>query len=156
MTLKKDTKFEEESIFISNLTEGVWKILTWALESLKNVNFNGLLLSRVYIIWAKRVEESSFMTLKSDAKFEKLTCGLENDMNNLTSFHQSTQKCQNWEFDGIQSRKSMSLKLIEDLCVMIMKNDSKIEKNLNCLFRTDKRNLTNFDLSTWKSNKFVF
>ena len=42
----------------------------------------------------------------------------------------------------------MSLKLTEDLCVMIMKNDSKIEKDLNCLFRIDTRNLTNFDLST--------
>ena len=42
------------------------------------------------------------MTLMSDAKFEeKLTCGLENDMNNLANFHQSTLKCQNWDFDRI-------------------------------------------------------
>ena len=42
------------------------------------------------------------MTLKSDAKFEeKLTCGLENDMRNLANFHQSNQKCQNWDFDGM-------------------------------------------------------
>ena len=42
------------------------------------------------------------MTLKSDAKSEeKLTCSLENDMSNLANFHQNTQKCQNWDFDGI-------------------------------------------------------
>ena len=42
------------------------------------------------------------MTMKSDAKFEeKLTCRLENDMRNLANFHQSTRKCQNWNFDGI-------------------------------------------------------
>ena len=42
------------------------------------------------------------MTLESDAKFEeKLTCDLENDMRNLANFHQSTQKSENWEFDGI-------------------------------------------------------
>ena len=42
------------------------------------------------------------MTLKSDAKFEeKLTCCLENDMRNLANFHQSTRKCQNWNFDKI-------------------------------------------------------
>ena len=42
------------------------------------------------------------MTLKSDAKFEeKLTCGLENDMKNLANFHQSSQKYQNWNSDGI-------------------------------------------------------
>ena len=42
------------------------------------------------------------MTLKSHAKFEeKLTCGLENDMRNLSNFHQSTQKSQNWDHDYI-------------------------------------------------------
>ena len=42
------------------------------------------------------------MTMKNDAKFEeKLTCCLENDMRNLANFHQSTQKCQNWNFDKI-------------------------------------------------------
>ena len=31
------------------------------------------------------------MTQKNDAKFEeKLTCGLENDMRNMASFHRST------------------------------------------------------------------
>ena len=47
-------------------------------------------------------EKFSFMTLKNDATFEKkLTCGLENDMSNLTNFHKSTQKSQNWDFDRI-------------------------------------------------------
>ena len=42
------------------------------------------------------------MTLKSDAKFEeKLTCSLKNDMKNLANFHQSTQNCQNRDFDGV-------------------------------------------------------
>ena len=40
------------------------------------------------------------MTLKSDAKFEeKLNCCLENDKRNFADFHQSTRKCQNWNFD---------------------------------------------------------
>ena len=50
------------------------------------------------------------MTLKSDAKFEeKLTCGLENDMRNLADFHQSTQKCQNWDFNGILLSKVVNV-----------------------------------------------
>ena len=32
--------------------------MTWALESLKNVLFNRLLLSKVYIVWAKKVRRS--------------------------------------------------------------------------------------------------
>ena len=56
-----------------------------------------------YILFEVKIrEELSFMTLKSDAKFkEKQTCCLENDMRNLANFHQSTRKCQNWNFDGI-------------------------------------------------------
>ena len=50
----------------------------------------------------KNTEELSFMTLKSDAKFEeKLTCGLENDLRNLANCYQSAWKSQNWDFDGI-------------------------------------------------------
>ena len=42
------------------------------------------------------------MTLECDAKFEeKLICGLENSMRNLTNFHQSTRNSQNWDFHGI-------------------------------------------------------
>ena len=54
------------------------------------------------------------MTLESDAKFEeKLTCGFENDLRNLTNFYQSTL------VPIIQSRKFMSLKLIGELYVDI-------------------------------------
>ena len=56
MIMKNDTKFEEE--FISNLTWGIWWILTRALESLKNFHFKVLVLSKVYIVWAKKVQKS--------------------------------------------------------------------------------------------------
>ena len=40
-------------------------------------------------------------------------------------------------------------------CVMTMKNDAKFEKELTCCFKIDMRNLTNFELSTQKSQKFA-
>ena len=45
----------------------------------------------------------------------------------------------------------MSLKLTEELSVMTMKNDAKCEEEINCRWKIDSRNLTNFDLSTQKS-----
>ena len=36
---------------------------------------------------------------------------------------------------------------------MTMKNDAKFEEELTCRFKIDMRNLTNFDLSTRKSQK---
>ena len=49
----------------------------------------------------------------------------------------------------------MSLKFTEELYVMTMKNDSKIEEELTCCFKIDIRNLTNLDPSTRKSPKFT-
>ena len=53
------------------------------------------------------------------------------------------------------SRKCMTLKFTEDLCVMTMKNDTKIEEELTCCFIIDMRNFTNFDPRTHKSKKVV-
>ena len=42
-----------------------------------------------------------------------------------------------------------------ELCVMTMKNDAKFEEELTYQFKIDMRNLTNFDPSTQKSQKFA-
>ena len=49
----------------------------------------------------------------------------------------------------------MTLKLTEELHIMTMKNNAKFEVELNCHFKTDTRNLMNFDSSTSKSKKFA-
>ena len=55
----------------------------------------------------------------------------------------------------IQSRKCMSLKFTGELCVIAMKNDANFDEQLTCQLKTDMRNLTNFDSSTRKSQKFA-
>ena len=67
------------------------------------MHFNGLFLNNVYKYrGVKSTEELSFVKLKRDAIYEeKLTWGLENEKRNLAIFYQSTQKSQNWDFDGI-------------------------------------------------------
>ena len=47
----------------------------------------------------------------------------------------------------------MTLKFTEELCIIAMKNNAKFEEELTFHFKTDMRNLTNFDLSTQKSKK---
>ena len=49
----------------------------------------------------------------------------------------------------------MSLKFTSQLCVMAMKNAAKIEEELARQFRIDMKNLTYFDPSTRKSQKFA-
>ena len=78
----------------------------------------------------------------------------------FANFHQTIWKCQNWDFDEIllsKVEKGMILKFTEELCVMTMKNNAKFEEELTCHFKTDMRNLTNFNSSTRKSkNKMLF
>ena len=50
----------------------------------------------------------------------------------------------------------MSLKFTEELCVMTMKNDTKIEEKLTSHFKIDMRNLTKFDPSVQKCKKLCF
>ena len=47
----------------------------------------------------------------------------------------------------------MSLKFTGEFCVKTLKNDATFEEESTCQFKTDMRNLTNFDLSTRKSQK---
>ena len=37
-----------------------FNILTWALKSLKNLHFDGLLLSKVYNVWGKKYRRVMF------------------------------------------------------------------------------------------------
>ena len=49
----------------------------------------------------------------------------------------------------------MSFKFIVELCVMTMKNNAKFEEDLTFHFKTDMKNLTNFDWSTQKSKEIA-
>ena len=60
-----------------------------------------------------------------------------------------------WWDPFVQCRKSMTLKFTEDLCAMKIENNAKLGEKLTYHFKTDMRNLTNFDLITWKAKKFA-
>ena len=83
MTLKSDAKFEE-------------KLICWFKNDKNLVNFDpnprkSPKFAFTLVPFVQGAEELSYMTLNSDAKFEeKLTCGLENDLQNLANFQQST------------------------------------------------------------------
>ena len=49
----------------------------------------------------------------------------------------------------------MSSKFTGEFCVKTLKNDAKFEVELTCQFKTDMKNLTNFDPSTRKTQKFA-
>ena len=80
----------------SKLTWGIWQILTRALQNLKNLHFNGLTLTKVYIVSAKKVQRS-YVWLHSrliQSLKENWLVLPKIDMRNLANFHQSTWKSQ--------------------------------------------------------------
>ena len=104
------------------------------------------------------------MTLTSYANFEeRLTSGLKKRHEKFGKF--STRALESVKIGTlishkigtfVQSRKGMTLKFTEKLCVMTMKNNAKFEEELTFHFKTDMRNLTNFNSTTQKSKKIAF
>ena len=102
--------------------------------------FNWFLLTKVYNVWAKKVQKSYLSWhCRVIKKFkEKLTCGLENHMGNLANFHQEHSKISElglWWDPFIQSKKFMSLRFTEELCIMAMKNDVNLLREIDLLFQ---------------------
>ena len=159
MKLNRDAKFGEEStcrfkIGIRNLTN-----LTWALESLKKFHLNGLLLSKVYIVELKKYRAVIFHETEEGYKvWRGIYLSFQNWHKEFDKFwpeNSKVSKLELWWDLFVRSRKYMSLIFTGELCVMTVKNDTKIEEELSCHFKIDMRNFTSFDLSTRKSKKFV-
>ena len=51
-------KLKRNWLLSSKLAWAIWQILIQALKNLKNLHFNGLPLTKVYNVWAKKVQGS--------------------------------------------------------------------------------------------------
>ena len=129
-------------------------------RNLKSFHFNGLLLSNAYIVWAKKVKKSyvswHWRVMQNLKKNWYEVWKWHEEFDKFSPEHSKVSKLGLWWDPSAQSRKCMSLKFTEELCIVTMKNDTKIEGELTCHFKIDMRNLMNFDLSTQMSKKIVF
>ena len=96
-------------------------------------------------------EKSCKIWWKTDLRFRKW----HEEFGKLSPEYSEVSKLGLWWDPFIQSRKYMRWKFAGELCVMTMNNEAKFEEKLTCQFKIDMRYLTNFDLSTWKSQKFA-
>ena len=87
--------------FVSKMTR-IWWILTWALEILKIPTLIGSFSAKYITLDLKKYWGVIFHDKEEWYKFEeRLTFGLENNMSNMSDFHQNTWMSQDWDFDGI-------------------------------------------------------
>ena len=134
---KMTKNFKGNWLINSKLRWVIWWILSGALENLKILHFNGLLLTIVHNVWAKKVQ-TSYIWLH-----ERL---IENLKANWLVISKKAWRI--WQiftrarstvlklglFLGalIQSKKCVRLKFTGELCVTRMKNDAKFEGELTC------------------------
>ena len=97
------------------------------------------------------IEESCKIWRKTDLPFGKR----HEESDRFSLEHSKVSKLEPWCDPFVQSRKCMTLKFTEEICVMKMKNDTKIEEELTLRFKIDMKNFTKFYPSTQKSKKFV-
>ena len=160
MKLNRDGKFGQELSCHFKIGKGIWQILTWALKSLKNFDFNGPLLSKVYIVWAKKYIQVIFHENKEGYKIWRGT-----DLS-FQNWHKEFDKFWSEHLNGSKIFILMhsfwakyilfELKSAEELSLMKLNRDAKFGQESSCHFKIGKRNLINFDLSTWKSQKLSF
>ena len=149
MKKKMMQKLKRNGLVSSKLAWGIWRILTWALKNLKSLHFNVLLFTKVYNVWAKKIQRTyiwwHWMLIQNFKEnwlvLSKMT------WRNWEIFTRD----RSWDFDCILlfqvENLWMSLKSRGELCVMTMKNDAKFEEKLSCQFKIDMSKLTNFEHS---------
>ena len=134
--------------------------MTWALESLKSFHINGLLLSKVYIVWAEKVQ-MSFMFHETEEEYKiwrEIDLSFQNWHNEFDKFwpeHLKVSKV--FTLMGSFWVKYILFELKKYrwvLCFMKLKRNTKFGEKSTCRFKVDIKNLTNFDVNTQKSQKF--
>ena len=152
-------KLKRNWLVVLKLTWGTSQILTRALESLKNLCFNWLLVTKVYNVWATKVQRSylswHWRVMQNLKKNWLVVWKMTWEIWHIFTWAIESVKIETLIGYFCPKYKSMTLKLTEELHIMTMKNNAKFEVELNCHFKTDMRNLMNFDSSTSKSKKFA-
>ena len=124
-----------------------------AVESPKTWNSMGYICLKTAFLHLKYYLQINLTLLSTDLWLGKW----HEEYGKFSLEHLKVSKLRFWWDPLIQSWESISLKSTEELSVMTMKNDAKFEQELTCHSQVDMRNLTNFDPSTWKSEKkFIF
>ena len=142
-------KMQRNWLAVSDLIWRIWKTLTWALKSVQNFHFNGLLLSKVYKFWAKKVQRSypswRWSVMRNLERnwlvVSKLTWGI---WRILTQVFESLKHL---HFNGPFLTRVYNIwakKSTKEWCLIALKIDAKFERKLTCAFKNDIRNLASF------------
>ena len=142
MTIKNDAKLEEELTCRFKIEmRNFYKFWPGHSKVSKFCTLMDSFWEKHIMFELKKWRGFMFHHIEDWCKFEeKLTCGLENDIEEFGRFlpgHLNVSKLGLWWNTVIQSKKLLSLKFTEELCIIAMKNVTKFEEKLTCCFKID-------------------
>ena len=141
-TIKNNTNFEEELTCRFKIDmRNFYKFWPGHSKVSKICTSMDSFWAKYIISELKKYRGFMFHHIEDWCKFEeKLTCGLENDIEEFGKFlpgHLNVSKLGLWWNTVIQSKKLLSWKFTEELCIIAMKNVTKFEEKLTCCFKID-------------------
>ena len=139
--------------------------MTWALEEiLKNFHFNGLLLNKVYIVWAKKVQRTYLCwSWREGQNLERIWRGIDlsfqnwhKEFNKIWHEHSKVSKISTLMGTFWAKYVLFELKTYSGIIFHETEERYKFVEESTCPFKIGIRNLTKFDPSTCKSQTFSF
>ena len=135
-------------------------MLTWALEVSKIFILIGSFWAKYMLLEVKKYRQVIFHETEEGSKIWRgIDLSFQNwhkEFDKSWAEHSKVSKVFTLTAPLEQSIYCLRLKSIDELSFMKMKRDAKFGEESTCRFKIDLRNLTNFDLTTQKSEKFSF
>ena len=128
------------------------------LKNHKNLHFNGILLPKVNNISTQKYRGVIFHETKEWYKILRKIDLFFQKWNGIWKvFTRASESLKTGTLIGsfYLKKKMNEVKIAGELCLMKIKNNEKFERELNCQFKIDTRNLENFGPSTPKCQTFV-
>ena len=156
MTLRSDTKFEEK-LFCCFKNDKNLANFDLNIQNSQNFHFNWFLLCEVYNVSPKKYRGVIFHDTEEWCRKTERLLVLKITWGIWQIFTRALESLKIGTSLGCfyPKEKMYEFKIYRGVCVMTMKSDAKFDQKLTCCFKIDMRNLKNFDLSTWKFQKFA-
>ena len=126
-------KLKRNWLASSKWTWQIWRILLLSLENLKHFHFNRMSLTKIYNVWAKKLQRSYvwwyWILMQNLIENWLVVSKMRRGISKIFTRHLKVSKLGLWFDSFIQSRKCMSVKFTWELCVMKMKNDANWKRN---------------------------
>ena len=154
MKLKRDTKFGEESTCCFKIgIRNFYKFWPEHFKGSKMFTLMGSFWGNYVLFELKKYRGVIFGDIEEWYKIWRKTnmwFGKWQEFGKFSPEHSKESKLGLWWDPFVKSWKCMTLKFTEELCVMTMKNDTKIEEELTCRFKIDLRKILTQGLKSLK------